>query len=101
LIVAHAGRAPPAQPVQCFGPEPAAYTTSRLFGQVVQLEEELSTSADRDTAAKAVSYWKHDGSAFAGAKPVGARRVVASLHYRIERVLADGVLFPPRQMEHK
>jgi len=27
--------------VQCYGPEAAAYTTSRLFGQVVQLEDDV------------------------------------------------------------
>ncbi len=31
----------PRKPVQCYGPEAAAYTTSRLFGQVVQLEGDV------------------------------------------------------------
>ncbi len=31
----------PRKPVQCFGPEAAAYTASRLFGQVVQLEDDV------------------------------------------------------------
>jgi micrococcal nuclease len=31
----------PTKPVQCFGPEAAAYTTSRLFGQVVRLEDDV------------------------------------------------------------
>ncbi len=31
----------PRKPVQCYGPEAAAYTTSRLFGQVVQLEDDV------------------------------------------------------------
>ena len=31
----------PTKPVQCFGPEAAAYTTRRLFGQVVRLEDDV------------------------------------------------------------
>jgi micrococcal nuclease len=31
----------PRKPVQCFGPEAAAYTTRRLFGQVVRLEDDV------------------------------------------------------------
>lgn len=31
----------PRKPVQCYGPEAAAYTTSRLFGQVVRLEDDV------------------------------------------------------------
>ena len=31
----------PRKPVQCYGPEAAAYTASRLFGQVVQLEDDV------------------------------------------------------------
>ena len=37
----HAGDAPSPKPVQCFGPEAAAYTASRFFGQVVQLEDDV------------------------------------------------------------
>jgi micrococcal nuclease len=31
----------PTKPVQCYGPEASAYTTSRLEGQVVQLEDDV------------------------------------------------------------
>lgn len=31
----------PRKPVQCYGPEAAAYTTSRLLGQVVRLEDDV------------------------------------------------------------
>ena len=31
----------PRKPVQCYGPEAAAYTTSRLFGRVVRLEDDV------------------------------------------------------------
>ena len=31
----------PRKPVQCFGPEAAAYTTRRLFGQIVHLEDDV------------------------------------------------------------
>jgi len=31
----------PRKPVQCYGPEAAAYTTRRLFGQVVQLQDDV------------------------------------------------------------
>ncbi len=31
----------PRKPVQCYGPEASAYTTRRLFGQVVRLEDDV------------------------------------------------------------
>ncbi|HLM18527.1 MAG TPA: thermonuclease family protein [Acidimicrobiia bacterium] len=31
----------PTKPVQCYGPEASAYTARRLFGQVVQLEDDV------------------------------------------------------------
>jgi hypothetical protein len=31
-------------PVQCYEPEAAAYTTRRLFGQVVRLEDDVERS---------------------------------------------------------
>src|SRR5256885_8817555 len=31
----------PTKPVQCYGPEASAYTASRLFGQVVRLEDDV------------------------------------------------------------
>jgi len=31
----------PRKPVQCYGPEASAYTASRLFGQLVRLEDDV------------------------------------------------------------
>jgi micrococcal nuclease len=31
----------PTKPVQCYGPEASAYTTRRLFGRLVQLEDDV------------------------------------------------------------
>lgn len=31
----------PTKPVQCYGPEASAYTTRRLFGQLVRLEDDV------------------------------------------------------------
>src|SRR4029079_14247852 len=31
----------PTKPVQCYGPEASAYTASRLFGQLVRLEDDV------------------------------------------------------------
>jgi len=31
----------PTKPVECFGPEASAYTTSRLYGQLVRLEDDV------------------------------------------------------------
>ncbi len=33
----------PTKPVQCFGPEASAYTTRRLLGQLVRLEDDVET----------------------------------------------------------
>ena len=33
----------PTKPVQCFGPEASAYTTHRLLGQTVRLEDDVET----------------------------------------------------------
>lgn len=61
----------------------------------------LSTSKDPTCAANAVSYSQDDGAGFIGQEPPVARRIDATLRFPIDRVLADGVLFAPRQMEHK
>ena len=33
----------PTKPVQCYGPEASAYSTERLFGQLVKLEDDVVT----------------------------------------------------------
>lgn len=43
----------PRKPVQCYGPEAAAYTTSRLFGQVVRLEDDVER---RDIYGRRLAY---------------------------------------------
>ena len=44
--------------MQCFGPEAAAYTTKRLFGQVVQLEDDVER---RDVYGRRLAYVYLDG----------------------------------------
>jgi hypothetical protein len=61
----------------------------------------LSTSADPQCASNAVSFGQDDGSSFIGEEPPGPRVAEASLRFPIDRMLADGVLFVPREMEHK
>jgi hypothetical protein len=77
-------------------PWPVPVLDVRGFTQVM-----LSTTTDRDAASNAISFGRDDGSAFMAAVPSNLRRVETSLRYRVDRVLADGVLFVPRQMEHK
>ena len=43
----------PTKPVQCFGPEAAAYTTRRLFAQVVRLEDDVER---RDIYGRRLAY---------------------------------------------
>jgi hypothetical protein len=52
-------------------------------------------------AKNSVSYGNEDGSSFVGQSPPTNRTVAASLPFRVDRVLADGVLFIPEVMEHK
>lgn len=61
----------------------------------------LSTSRDPTCAANAVSFGQDDGTGFIGQEPLVPRRIDAALRFPIDRVLADGVLFIPRAMEHK
>jgi micrococcal nuclease len=51
----------PTKPVQCFGPEAAAYTTSRLTGQTVTLEDDVEP---RDVYDRRLSYVYIDGHRF-------------------------------------
>jgi micrococcal nuclease len=49
------------KPVQCFGPEAAAYTASRLTGKVVRLESDVET---RDRYGRRLAYVYLDGRRF-------------------------------------
>jgi hypothetical protein len=61
----------------------------------------LATSSDRKCAENALSFLQDDGTSFIGAEPAVDRTIKASLRFRIGRVLADGALFIPTEMEHK
>jgi hypothetical protein len=61
----------------------------------------ISTSADQQCAANALSYGRDDGSAFAADEPASPRVIGALMRYRVNAPLADGALFRPREMEHK
>lgn len=61
----------------------------------------LSTSSDPKNAENAISHGKDDGAAFIDQQPVLERIFPSNLTYPIDGGLADGVLFQPRQMEHK
>jgi ankyrin repeat protein len=60
-----------------------------------------STSADPQCASNSVSFGQDDGTSFIGDAPPARRVTEASLRFPIDRILADGVLFAPREMEHK
>lgn len=60
-----------------------------------------STSTDPQCASNAVSFGQDDGSSFIGEQPPVPRVAEASLRFPIDRMLADGVLFVPREMEQK
>ncbi|MFN0054878.1 MAG: ankyrin repeat domain-containing protein [Planctomycetales bacterium] len=61
----------------------------------------LSLSANPQCAANAVSFSQDDGSSFIGEAPPARRVAEGSLRFPIDRMLADGVLFVPSEMEHK
>ncbi len=61
----------------------------------------LSTSKDPQCAANAMSFAQDDGTGFIGVKPRVTRQVAVGLRFRIDRLLADGALFLPSEMEHK
>jgi hypothetical protein len=61
----------------------------------------LSTSQDPLCAQNAVSYGRDDGASFIGQTPSADRIIDLDLRFPIDRMLPDGVLFAPRQMEHK
>ena len=51
----------PTRPVECYGPEAAAYTERRLLGEVVTLEPDVET---RDLYDRRLAYVVHDGRRF-------------------------------------
>lgn len=61
----------------------------------------LSTSRDPQCATNAVSFGQDDGTGFIGQDPPSGRTVKTVLRFKVDRMLADGVLFAPREMEHK
>src|SRR5262245_43811767 len=61
----------------------------------------MSTSTNQEAAMNAMSWRQDDGSEFAAATPSTPRSAPIELRYRGDRMLADGVLFTPEQMEHK
>src|SRR4051794_28150409 len=77
-------------------PWPVRVLDVRGFTQMM-----LSTSSDQDAAANAISFGGDDGTSFLDLRPPNSRTFEAGLQYRVDRTLAEGVLFMPRQMEHK
>jgi micrococcal nuclease len=51
----------PTKPVQCYGPEASAYTTSRLLGRLVQLEDDVER---HDVYGRRLAYVHLDGDNF-------------------------------------
>jgi micrococcal nuclease len=51
----------PTKPVQCYGPEASAYTTRRLLGRSVRLEDDVET---RDIYGRHLAYVYLDGARF-------------------------------------
>ena len=51
----------PTKPVECFGPEASAFTSRRLFGEVVTLEDDVET---RDIYDRRLAYVYLDGARF-------------------------------------
>ncbi|HET9166475.1 MAG TPA: hypothetical protein VFP11_10785 [Candidatus Angelobacter sp.] len=65
------------------------------------MQHMISTSADPQCAANAISFGRDDGSAFAADEPASPRVIGALMRFRVNAPLPDGALFRPRQMEHK
>src|ERR1043166_5520692 len=64
-------------------------------------ENMISTSADPQCAANALSFGRDDGSNFEDSRPLVERVIGALIPFRVEGPLADGALFRPGVMEHK
>ena len=61
----------------------------------------MATSKDPVCAANLASLRGDDGTSFIGVEPRVATEVAVGLRFPIDRVLADGALFIPTEMEHK
>ena len=61
----------------------------------------LSTSHDPQCASNAVSFEQDDGRSFIGEETPTTRVIETSIRFPIDRILADGVLYTPSEMEHK
>jgi len=61
----------------------------------------LSSTSDPQCALNLLSLGPDDGRRYIGEAPPADRVRDASLRFPIDRRLADGVLFAPREMEHK
>jgi hypothetical protein len=61
----------------------------------------IAASRDPLMAQNAISWGRDDGTGFADAAPRIDRRVDYELRVRIDRVLVDGALFQPSEMEDK
>ena len=61
----------------------------------------LSLVSDYDAAANAISFGGDDGTSFLDLRPPNSRTFEAGLQYSVDRMLAEGVLFAPKTMEHK
>lgn len=57
-------------------------------------------STDRRCALNAVSFSRDDGTSFIGEEPPVTRTVEANLRYPVDRLLADGVLYVPYDMDN-
>lgn len=61
----------------------------------------LACSQDPQCAKNAISYGRDDGVGFLDQQPPVAASTPCALTYRRDRLLADGPLFIPAEMEHK
>ena len=61
----------------------------------------LLVTGNQQFAANAVSWQADDGTSFIGDEPPVTRVIKTDLRFPIDRVLVDGVLFFPHEMEHK
>lgn len=61
----------------------------------------LLVTGNRHQASNAVSWRGDDGTSFIEEEPPVNRLIQANLRFPIDRILAEGVLFIPDEMEHK
>ena len=61
----------------------------------------VSVTTDMNCAINTGSFGKDDGTSFIGIKPSIGRTIPADLRFLIDRMLPDGALYIPSEMEHK